>query len=45
MPDPIPDIVMPISMKLFLHHWIFDISPSANGKSRYKVRHEATDAA
>ena len=25
--------------------WIFDISPSANGKSSHKVRHEATNAA
>ncbi|MCD4823748.1 MAG: hypothetical protein K8S55_04020, partial [Phycisphaerae bacterium] len=25
--------------------WIFDISPSANSKSGYKVRHEGTNAA
>jgi len=25
--------------------WIFDISPGSNSKSRYKVRHETTDAA
>ena len=24
--------------------WIFDISPSSNSKSRYKVGHKATDA-
>jgi len=31
--------------RLFFRNWIFDISPSSNSKSRYKVRHEAIDAA